>query len=371
MEALIEQMLILEVLNQIGLALVLLIPLMLIARAVVKGTTYSPILVIVIIGLSIGYIFFKAGIFEPGLPGFPIITLISGSVIVVLTGVFFSGGQELRKLFGKVEIDENQTIIPSDEEVVLGTKRTQLFEIIRVFFLLIGISALTRQALGNTSSSMSQFYPLITYIGLSGGILFVGFKDKIANKSRYIWKGALEIVGIVAILILTFHVSSWVQSIIALPQIFFVMVFSLTAGWFLYKWTFGPTVRAMLFAGVPMALAGVFLVGGSRIAEAFGIVGMSTVIAYGFFGQLLWMFGGIAILMYFGKTYQVRSLGPGMAGSLSHAGLTGACTAGDLGLIAAKRAPIMINVPFFGHIILFPILAMSIARGELMLFPRF
>jgi len=81
------------------------------------------------------------------------------------------------------------------------------------------------------------------------------------------------------------------------------------------------------------------------------------------------MFGGIALLMYFGKTCQVRSLGPGMAGSLSHAGLTGACTAGDLGPIAAARAPIMINIPFFGHLILFPILAMSIERGDLMVLP--
>jgi hypothetical protein len=54
-----------------------------------------------------------------------------------------------------------------------------------------------------------------------------------------------------------------------------------------------------------------------------------------------------------------------MAGGLSHAGLTGACTAGDLGDAAARRAPIMINIPFFGHIFVFSILAVSIERGAL------
>ncbi|MCD8482441.1 MAG: flagellar brake protein, partial [Verrucomicrobia bacterium] len=58
-----------------------------------------------------------------------------------------------------------------------------------------------------------------------------------------------------------------------------------------------------------------------------------------------------------------------MAGSLSHAGLTGACTAGDFGDIAAKRAPIMINIPFFGHVFVFSILAISIDRGSLWLAP--
>jgi hypothetical protein len=58
-----------------------------------------------------------------------------------------------------------------------------------------------------------------------------------------------------------------------------------------------------------------------------------------------------------------------MAGALSHAGLTGACTAGDLGEQAAQRAPIMINIPFFGHLFVFSILAVSVERGGLMIVP--
>ena len=57
-----------------------------------------------------------------------------------------------------------------------------------------------------------------------------------------------------------------------------------------------------------------------------------------------------------------------MAGSLSHSGLTGACTAGDFGLEAAVRAPIMINIPFIGHIFVFSILASSVEAGRLNLF---
>jgi hypothetical protein len=111
------------------------------------------------------------------------------------------------------------------------------------------------------------------------------------------------------------------------------------------------------------------VMGGSRIAEAFALDGMNAVMAYGFFGQLLWMFGGITLLMLFGRTASVRNLAPGMAGALSHAGLTGACTAGDLGEHATKRAPIMINIPFFGHIFVFSILAISVERGGLAILP--
>jgi hypothetical protein len=56
-----------------------------------------------------------------------------------------------------------------------------------------------------------------------------------------------------------------------------------------------------------------------------------------------------------------------MAGSLSHSGLTGACTAGDLGEDAQVRAPIMINVPFVGHVFVFSILAASASAGKLLI----
>lgn len=156
---------------------------------------------------------------------------------------------------------------------------------------------------------------------------------------------------------------------IALPQIFFAMLISAGLGAIFYNYSFGPTIKALLFAGIPVVLAGNFMVGGSRISEAFTMEGVNAVLAYGFFGQLFWMFGGIALLMYFARTANVRNLAPGMAGALSHSGLTGACTAGDLGKHAATRAPIMINIPFFGHVFVFSILAISAQRESLMLFP--
>jgi hypothetical protein len=83
-----------------------------------------------------------------------------------------------------------------------------------------------------------------------------------------------------------------------------------------YKWVMGPTCRSLLFAGIPVVLAANFMIGGSRILDAFGLDGMKQVMAYGFFGQLFWMFGGLALLIYLGKSNHVRNLAPGMAGSL-------------------------------------------------------
>lgn len=358
-----------EIINQIVLAFLVLISLVLIARTVVAGTLYSPILLIVIFGLSLGYILFATGIAEPGLPKFPIIGLVSAGVIIALTGIFFAGGQELRKMFGGVKLGPDETFIPSVDDAILGTKRTQLAPIIRTFFILLGIGAPMQLIMGNNSSALSPYYPIIAFLGLVGAIILVDTKDTIANKPLYIKKGVVEIAGILALLILAYFVSLWIGNIIPLPPIFFAMISALTLGWFLYKWRLGPTMRALLFAGLPLALAGVFVVGGSRIAEALAIVGMGPVKAYGFFGQVFWIFGGIALLMLLGRTRNVRNLGPGMAGGLSHAGLTGACTAGDLGEVAMRRAPIMINVPFLGHLFLFPILALSIERGYFLLLP--
>jgi len=74
-------------------------------------------------------------------------------------------------------------------------------------------------------------------------------------------------------------------------------------------------------------------------------------------------------MIFLGKTNLIRNLAPGMAGSLSHSGLTGACTAGDLGKEAQLRAPIMVNMPFFGHIFVFSILAISAEQGSLWIWP--
>ncbi|MEI6856385.1 MAG: hypothetical protein V5784_02555 [Psychrilyobacter sp.] len=172
-------------------------------------------------------------------------------------------------------------------------------------------------------------------------------------------------VAIVGVLILSLKIAELVEPIIALPQIFFAMIISAGLGMVLSNWKLGPTLNSLLFAGVPIVLAGTFLVGGSRMGEAFKISGVKNVMIYGFSGQLFWMFAGMAILIFLGKVNHVRNLAPEMAGALSHSGLTGACTSGDLGEEAATRAPIMINVPFFGHIFVFSILAASAKRGSI------
>ncbi|MFA9560117.1 hypothetical protein ACERII_22640 [Evansella sp. AB-rgal1] len=369
----IEQVTHLQLLNQFWIILLFLIPMVLISRTVVAGTRYSPILIIVIFGLAMGYILVLSDVSSPGLPEFPFVNLMAGTTIIALIASFFVGGQELRKILGNKSMDDDDFIIPSDEETVLGTSRTQFVFIVRSFFLLLGIEGVSRILLstGTGINGLTNYYPLIAYIGLIGSVILIDNKAKIKNKHLYIRKGLLEIAVIIGILFLSFHIAVLIRPIISLPQIFFAMMISAGLGAICYKWIFGPTLRALLFAGIPIVLAANFMVGGSRIGDAFAIEGMNSVLSYGFFGQLFWMFGGIALLMFFAKTANTRNLAPGMAGALSHSGLTGACTAGDFGKIAAKRAPIMINIPFFGHIFVFSILAVSADRGELWLLPSF
>ncbi|MFE8701514.1 hypothetical protein ACFYKX_12995 [Cytobacillus sp. FJAT-54145] len=360
----------LQLLNQFWLILIFLIPMVLVSRTVVAGTRFSPILIIVIFGLTMGYLLVLSGVASPGLPEFAFVGLMANTTIIALTATFFVGGQELRKILGNKELTEDEFVIPSSEETILGTSRTQLIFIIRSFFILFGIEGLTRIILNTGSSTIpANYYPLIAYIGIIGAIIFIDNKATIKDKRVYLQKGVVEMLLLVAVLFLSYHISVWISSIISLPQIFFAMMIAAGLGALFFEWTFGPTVRALLFAGIPIVLAGNFMVGGSRIGEAFSIEGMNSVIFYGFFGQLFWMFGGIALLMFFAKTANTRNLAPGMAGSLSHSGLTGACTAGDFGKIAANRAPIMINIPFFGHIFVFSILAISADRGSLWILP--
>ncbi|MBU8907516.1 hypothetical protein [Desertibacillus haloalkaliphilus] len=366
----IEQITHLQLLNQFWILLFFLIPMVLISRTIVAGTRYSPILIIVIFGLTMGYVLVSSGVATPGLVEFPFVDLVANTTIIALTVSFFVGGQELRKILGNKNLEVDDIVAPSDEETVLGTSRTQFVFIIRSFFLLLGIEGLARLILGTDSGDLfSRYYPLIAYIGLVGAIILIDNKAKISNKHLYIRKGLIEIVGIVGVLIISYHIATWMSSIIALPQIFFAMMIAAGLGAICYNWTFGPTIRALLFAGIPIVLAANFMIGGSRIGDAFTISGMNAVLAYGFFGQLLWMFGGIALLMYFAKTANTRNLAPGMAGALSHSGLTGACTAGDFGKTAAQRAPIMINIPFFGHIFVFSVLAISAERGAIWVGP--
>jgi len=355
-----------KIFDQFWLTIFCLIPLVLISRTVVTGTRYSPILIIVVFGLTMGYILVISGVSEPGLPEFQVLEHISRTTIITLIASFFVGGQELRKTFGKLKIEHDDLVIHSEEMATIGTNRTQFAYIFRSFFLLLGLDTAYRVFVGIESS---VYYPLLAFIGLIGALIIVDHKAITRDKKFYIRKGITEIFAVMIILIVTFYITNLIKPIIALPQIFFAMIITCSLGAIFYRWTSGPTIRALLFAGLPVVLAANFILGGSMISEAFNIDGMTSVLGFGFFGQLLWMFGGISMIMVFAKTSDVRNLAPGLAGGLSHAGLTGACTAGDLGHIAQSRAPIMINIPFLGHIFVFSVLAASAERGVLLFIP--
>jgi hypothetical protein len=356
--------------NQFWWSFFILIPMVLIARTVVAGTRYSPILIIVIFGLAMGFILANTGVTGTGLPDFPLIGIISRTTIIALAVTFFVGGQQIRRMFSSTVVPPDQSVVYSMEEMVLGTGRTHLVFIIRAFFLLLGVEAASKTLLGTVpESTIGRYYPLIAYLGLILSMIIIDNRALIENKQAYLRRGLAEIAALVGVLMLSYYITLWVRPVVALPQIFFVMVISSALGALLFKVKHGPTMRCLLFAGIPIILSANFLVGGSLMSESFTISGIAPVFMYGFFGQVFWMFGGIALLMLLGKTAAIRNLAPGMAGALSHAGLTGACTAGDFGEEAARRAPIMINIPFFGHIFVFSILALSMTSGALLVAP--
>ena len=359
----------LDLLNHFWITLLLLLPVILISRAVVAGTKYSPILIIVIFGLTLGVILEITGIATPGLPEFPVIGLSSGVTVTALIVTFFVGGQKLRNTFYRPKVVKEDDVVLNEKEVILGTKGTQFVFIVRAYFILLGIEGLKRIILGDTAGDLGKFYPLIAFFGIAGSIILIDNKAIINDKRKYLGRGITEILMILFILVLSYYIAVWIKDFIALPQIFFAMLLSSGLGMYFSDWRPGPTMRSLLFGGIPMVLAAVFIVGGSRLLDAFTLDGMLQVMAFGFFGQLFWMFVGIALLVFIGKSNKVDILAPGMAGSLSHSGLTGACTAGDIGEVAKERAPIMINIPFFGHLFVFTILAASATRGELYVLP--
>jgi hypothetical protein len=357
-------------LNQFWWSFFILIPMVLIARTVVAGTRYSPILIIVIFGLAMGFILANTGVTGAGLPDFPLLNIISRTTIIALAVTFFVGGQQIRRMFSSRPVPHDQSVVYSMEEVVLGTGRTHLVFIFRAFFLLLGLEGASKSLMGTTPvDSIGRYYPLIAYLGLMLSLIIIDNRAMIENKQAYLRRGLAEMMALTGVLIVSYFVTTWVRPVVALPQIFFVMIISSALGMLLYRIKHGPTIRCLLFAGIPLILAANFLVGGSLMGETFAISGIGPVFMYGFFGQVFWMFGGIALLMLLAKTAAIRNLAPGMAGALSHAGLTGACTAGDFGEEATRRAPIMINIPFFGHVFVFSILAISIDRGALLLAP--
>lgn len=370
MENFVEQIEHLQFLNQFWLSLFFLIPMVLVARAVVAGTRYSPILIIVIFGLAMGLTLTFTGVTDPGLTHFPMIDILSKTTIIALTAIFFVGGQELRRAFSRTSVPGDESVVYCMEEVIFGTGRTQLVFIVRTFFLLLGIEGLTKLILGTTpGEAIGRYYPLIAYFGIAVSLILIDHRAVIKNKQRYLRLGLYETVGIIAVLAASYHIAQVVNPLIALPQIFFAMIVASGLGMLLYRMHHGPTIRCLLFAGIPIILAANFMVGGSLITQALSLTGVAPVLVYGFSGQLFWMFGGIALLMLVSGTAAIRNLGPGMAGALSHAGLTGACTGGDFGEEAATRAPIMINIPFFGHVFVFSILALSVDRGALSILP--
>jgi hypothetical protein len=357
-------------LNQFWLSLFFIVPIILVARAVVAGTRYSAILIIVVFGLAMGYVISATGVTGPGMPDFPMLGLMSRTTIIALAVAFFVGGQEMRKIFSKKVVPVDDSVVYAQAEVTLGTGRTHMVFILRAFFLLLGMEGLFRLIIGlDPGDHLPRYYPMIAYMGLVVATVFVDNRAQIRDRQRYLRKGVLEMAGLLAVLVVSYEISVLIRPLIALPQIFFAMVLAAGSGAVFYRWHHGPSIRCMLFAGIPIVLAANFLIGGSLIAQTFEISGIQRVMAFGFFGQVFWMFGGIALLMLLGGTRHIRNLGPGMAGALSHTGLTGACTAGDFGPDAARRAPIMINVPFIVHVFVFSILALSMDRGALMMVP--
>lgn len=189
-----------HILNQFWLTFLMVITMVLVSRTFVAGTRYSPILIIVIFGLLMGYILTQTGMASPGLKEFPIVDFTSKVTITALIASFFMGGQEIRKLMSQQEIDKTDIITPSHEELLLGTKWTQFMFIIRAFFVLIGIESVKRVIIGfDTGAPLDAFYPILGYIGLVGSIILIDPKAQISNKAQYIRKGILETAVILEI----------------------------------------------------------------------------------------------------------------------------------------------------------------------------
>lgn len=119
--------------NHYFLTLVILITMVLISRTIVAGTQYSSILIIVIFGLTMGALLVKSGMAGPGLSEFPAIVLVSQTTIIALVATFFVGGQEIRRLLSKQELDDTPFMTPSTDEAVLGTSSTQFFSLFGLF----------------------------------------------------------------------------------------------------------------------------------------------------------------------------------------------------------------------------------------------
>ncbi len=112
--------------NQFWLSVFFVIPIVLVARAVVAGTRYSAILIIVIFGLTMGALMVATGVSVPGLTDFPMLGMIAQTTIVALAASFFVGGQELRRILGGETPETDRSVVYSTEQVFFGTGRTQV-----------------------------------------------------------------------------------------------------------------------------------------------------------------------------------------------------------------------------------------------------
>ena len=99
-EQLVEQIGSLQMLNHFLLTLFLLIPMVLISRTVVAGTRYSPILIIVIFGLAMGYILQTSGVATAGLSEFPVVEFLSRTTNIALIVTFFVGDKRFAEYLG-------------------------------------------------------------------------------------------------------------------------------------------------------------------------------------------------------------------------------------------------------------------------------
>ncbi|MCA1744206.1 MAG: hypothetical protein LC643_00545, partial [Bacteroidales bacterium] len=90
-----DQMANAHILNQFWLTFLLVISMVLVSRTFVAGTRYSPILIIVVFGLIMGYVMVATGMGTPGLSEFPIVDFASKVTITALSASFFVGGQEI------------------------------------------------------------------------------------------------------------------------------------------------------------------------------------------------------------------------------------------------------------------------------------
>ena len=139
MENLLVQISHIQMLDQLLITFLLVIPIILISRTVVSGTKYSPILIIVVFGLLMGLSLVKGNVATPGVQELPIVILMSKVTVTALIASFFVGGQEIKKIISRQPIKIDDTVSLCQDEILLGTKNTQLIFILRAFFILLGI----------------------------------------------------------------------------------------------------------------------------------------------------------------------------------------------------------------------------------------